>query len=398
MTSGRKPRTQASGTNQRFFSLYNGTDLTGTRPVAPGYKQDFPGTVGNCATCHAPGAAYDAPFTTDLNALTGVDREGVFCEFCHKVGAVYLDPATDRPYPNTPGTLSMRIYRPFGSDQIFFGSLDDVTRRVSYLPLEKKSQFCAPCHQFTYWGTPIYQSYREWQESPYPAAGIECQTCHMPPGTSSTYVLPSRGGLSRDPARMASHVDLGLKDTAFMRSAVAMTLTAQPVGNSVQVSVTVTNVGAGHHVPTDHPARHMLLVISATNEQGQPMQLRTGPEVPAWGGDMAGQPGKGYAKILRDVATGASPVANYWKQTLIESDNRIPALGSDSSTYIFAAPAGGGEVRLAARLIFRRAFQALASAKGWIDPDIEMAVKRTSITVSPERMYLPLIHASPTVQ
>ena len=44
-----------SGTNRRFFSLYNGTDLTGTRTVAPGYKQDFPGTVGNCATCHAPG-------------------------------------------------------------------------------------------------------------------------------------------------------------------------------------------------------------------------------------------------------------------------------------------------------------------------------------------------------
>ena len=150
---------------RRFFSLYNGTDLTGTRPVAPGYKQDFPGTVGNCATCHAPGAAYDAPFTTDMNALTGVNREGVFCEFCHKVGAVYLDPATHRPYPNTPGTLSMRVYRPFGSDQIFFGSLDDVTRRVSYLPLEKTSQFCAPCHQFSFWGTPIYQSYREWQEA-----------------------------------------------------------------------------------------------------------------------------------------------------------------------------------------------------------------------------------------
>ena len=322
----------------------------------------------------------------------------MFCEFCHKVGAVYLDPATDRPYPNTPGTLSMRIYRPFGSDQIFFGSLDDVTRRVSYLPLEQKSQFCAPCHQFTYWGTPIYQSYREWQESPYPAAGIECQTCHMPPGTSSTYVLPSRGGLSRDPARMASHVDLGLKDTAFMQSAVAMTLTAQPVGNSVRVSVTLTNLGAGHHVPTDHPARHMLLLISATDEQGQPLPLRTGPQVPAWGGDTAGQPGKGYAKILRDVATGASPVANYWKQTLIESDNRIPALGSDSSIYIFAAPASGGEVRLTARLIFRRAFQALASAKGWIDPDIEMAVQRTSITVAPEHIYLPLTGASPTVQ
>ena len=32
---------------------------------------------------------------------------------------------------------------------------------------------------------------------------------------------------------------------------------------------------------------------------------------------------------------------SYWKQALIVSDNRIPALGSDTSHYTFAAPAGG---------------------------------------------------------
>ena len=63
-------------------------------------------------------------------------------------------------------------------------------------------------------------------------------------------------------------------------------------------------------------------MISATDEQGQPLSLRAGPHVPAWGGDTAGQPGKGYAKILRDVATGVSPVASYWKQTLIEQFHR----------------------------------------------------------------------------
>lgn len=380
-----------AGTNQRFFSLYNGTDLSGMQPVAPGYQQDFPGTVGNCATCHAPGAAYDAPFTTDMNALTGVNREGVFCEFCHKVGAVYLDPATGRPYPNAPGTLSMRVYRPFGADQIFFGSLDDVARRVSYLPLEKRSQFCAPCHQFAFWGTPIYQSYREWQESPYAAAGTECQTCHMPPGASTTFVLPERGGLSRDPARMASHLDLGVKDTAFMQSTIAMTLTAHPVGSSVQVSVTLTNVGAGHHAPTDQPARHMLLVIEATDGRGQALPLQAGPQIPTWGGEYAGRPGKGYAKILQDVATGESPVVNYWKQTRIESDNRIPALGSDATSYTFTTPAQGSEVHVTARLIYRRMFQAVADAKGWNDPDIEMAVRQVALTVHTTQIHLPLI-------
>ncbi|MBI5389080.1 YjbQ family protein, partial [Candidatus Woesearchaeota archaeon] len=52
---------------------------------------------------------------------------------------------------------------------MFFGTFDDVTRRVSYLELEKKSQFCAPCHQFSFWGTPIYESFKEWLERLAPA-------------------------------------------------------------------------------------------------------------------------------------------------------------------------------------------------------------------------------------
>ena len=392
-----------SATNRRFFSLYNGTDLAGTAAVPPGYKLDFPDTTGNCATCHAPGAAYDAAFTTDMNALTNVNREGVFCEFCHKVGAVYLNSTTGRPYNNAPGVLSMRLYRPYPGDQLFFGSLDDVTRRVSYLPLEKKSQFCAPCHQFAFWNTPIYQSFREWQESPYAASGVECQTCHMPPGASPTFCLPEKGGLARDPTRLASHRDLGLKDIAFMQSAVALTLTLATRADAVQAQVTLVNVGAGHHVPTDFPGRNLLLVVTATAApssgqeqaagQGQALPLQIGPVVPNWGGDYAGQAGKGYAKILRDLSTGEAPVVNYWKQTLIESDNRIPAFGSDSSVYVFGVPAGTARVRVTARLVFRRVFQPLAERKGWDASDIELLVREIELPWSSRSYFLPLLLA-----
>jgi len=156
-----------SATNPRFFSLYNGTDVNGTVHVGGGYKDDFPGTAGNCATCHAPGAATDEAFlTADMSELSGVEREGVFCDFCHKVSDVYLNPATGLPYDNAPGVTSMRLNRPPSDTHMFYGPFDDVTRRVSYLALEKKSQFCAPCHQFSFWGTPIYESFREWLESP----------------------------------------------------------------------------------------------------------------------------------------------------------------------------------------------------------------------------------------
>ena len=79
----------SAGTNRRFFSLYNGTDITGTTTVSPGYKLDFPGTAGNCAACHALAAAVRGLRTfaaADMNELQDVEREGVFCEFCHKVG------------------------------------------------------------------------------------------------------------------------------------------------------------------------------------------------------------------------------------------------------------------------------------------------------------------------
>jgi len=380
-----------AGVNPRFFSLYNGTDISNTTTIAPGYKLDFPGTAGNCAACHAPAASANAPLDTDMTTLAGVNREGVFCEFCHKVGDVYLDPQTNRPYANAPGVLSLRLYRAYAGDQIFFGSLDDVTRRVSYLPLEKKSQFCAPCHQFAFLGTPIYQSYREWQESPYPAAGIECQTCHMPPGTSPTFVLPEKGGLARDPSRLASHQDLGLKDPAFMQSTVAMTLTAVYVNANLEVVVTLTNVGAGHHVPTDSPLRHMLLVVAATDGQGRALALRNGATVPTWGGNLAGRPGKGYAKILRDAITGESPVVNYWKPTLIASDNRLPARGADTTTYTFASPSDSTPAQVTATLVFRRAFQALEQARGWQPSDIVMAQKSATPIERVYRFHLPWV-------
>jgi len=286
----------------------------------------------------------------------------------------------------------MRLYRPYPGDQLFFGSLDDVARRVSYLPLERKSQFCAPCHQFAFWGTPIYQSFREWQESPYPGRGIECQTCHMPPGESPAFCLPEKGGLARDPARLASHRDLGLKDTEFMQSTVAMTITARVVANTVRVEVTLTNVNAGHHVPTDYPGRNMILTVAARDAAGSPLALLAGPTVPAWGGDQAGQAGTGYAKVLRDVATGEAPVVNYWKQTEIVSDNRIPALGSDLTAYSFAVSQARGQVEIAARLVFRRVFSVIDSAKNWDSPDILMVERRTVVdTRFHLSNYLPLV-------
>jgi hypothetical protein len=382
-----------SGKNQRFFSLYNGTDLSGTRHLGGGYKDDFPGTAGNCATCHAPGAATDdQAFTTDMNELSGVEREGVFCDFCHKVSDVYLNPATGLPYNNAPGVTSMRLNRPPSDTHMFYGPFDDVTRRVSYLALQKKSQFCAPCHQFSFWGTPIYESFQEWLESPYPAQGIECQTCHMAPTGVDYFVFPEKGGLIRDPESIASHLQPGAADEQLLQNTVRLTLRARQAAGRIRVTAVITNAEAGHHVPTDFPGRHMILTIAATDDGGRPLAQLSGPTVPEWGGPQAGLPGKAFAKVLRDVETGEAPVVSYWKQAEIVSDNRIPAMESDASIVTFGSPGGGERITVTARLRFRRAFQETMDARDWDTPDILMEETSILLVLHPQwDVFLPVI-------
>jgi hypothetical protein len=384
-----------AGTNPRFFSMYNGTDVSGTEVITPGYQLDFPGTAGNCATCHAPGAAVNDPFTADMNELVGVEQEGVFCDFCHKISGAYLDPTTGLPYPNAPGVISFAFNRPPSDTHMFYGPFDDVCRRVSYLELEKQSEFCAPCHQFSFWGTPIYESFREWLESPYsdPETGQTCQNCHMVPTGVDYFVYPDQGGLIRIPDLIASHLQPGAADVELLQNTVTMTLGLQQAGAWVRATVTITNTDAGHHVPTDHPGRHMILVLTATNDQGQALPLLSGPVVPEWGGEQAGLPGQAFAKVLKDVETGAYPVVNYWKQTLIVSDNRIPAMGSDTSVYLFAAPVAGTPVTVTAELRFRRLFQAEAEARGWQRPDVVMETAQSTLpSVQPWwSLFLPLV-------
>jgi hypothetical protein len=376
-----------SGNNARFLSMYNGTDISGKPGVPPGFIQDFPGTAGSCANCHAPGQALDAPFTTSMNALTGVNQTfGVHCDFCHKVAGVYLNPATGLPYDNVPGVLSMDVRRPFPETaryQLFFGTFDDdnVPEEDTNLPLIMKSQWCAPCHQFSFWGTPIYQSFKEWLESPYPKMGVECQTCHMPSDGVMTNVAPGMGGVERDPKTIHAHTMPGAASTALLQNTVKMTLTAKFAAGSVVATAAITNDRAGHHVPTDHPARNMILLVQATDEKGKALAFAEGSLVPVWGGDLANRPGKGYAKILRDALSGQSPVASYWKQTFIESDNRIRAFATDTSSYTFKILPETKKAIVTARLIFRRAFKALGDQKAWAVPDITMAEASSELQI-----------------
>jgi hypothetical protein len=136
----------------------------------------------------------------------------------------------------------------------------------------------------------------------------------------------------------------------------------------------------------------MILVVTATDEYGSDLGLLSGPTVPTWGGAQAGLPGKAFAKVLQDVQSGQAPVVSYWKQTLIASDNRLPALGSDRSTYAFASPSAAGTVTVTAELRFRRVFQEVIDKRGWAKEDILMEQAQLVLeTAAHQKIMLPIV-------
>jgi hypothetical protein len=422
--------------NPRFLTMYKGTDMEGNqsplsgfgssapKPVdlsqayyGPGFRLDYPDRTGNCATCHTPMASnvdtgnscgwsgchteYTEEISEDIPPgvnpfdAAGVAAEGISCDFCHKIGKVALDEETGLPAHDKPGILSIQLYRPNEGEELFFGSVNDVTRPAdSYLALQADSAFCAPCHYGAITRTVIYNSYGEWLASPYsdPETGKTCQECHMPPvevggvfpemapePLTNHFVFPDKGGLKRLPSQTHTHKMWGAGDETFLQNAVSMTTTAYLKEGGLFVEVSLTNERAGHHVPTDSPLRQLLLVVQATDAEGNKLPLQEGLTLPEWAGDYANQPGKGYAKILKDPLTGEVPSMNFWRPSEIITDTRLAALATDTNRYTFSAPATG-PVTVEAHLFYRRAFQQLMEWKGWDDPDILM--EATTITVA----------------
>ncbi len=416
--------------NPRFLNIYRGTDIQGrkgqpTRLTAegkalppdpalpdygPGFKLDNGDRSGNCAACHAPmasrednknGCAWsgchssttaeraEAAKATSYSlrgpspvGMAGAAEEGVGCEFCHVVKAVRLDPNSQLPFSDAPGIMSLELRRPPEGHKVFFGTISDPNREeVTYSPQMATSQACAACHYGVMGGVvanmrmtggvTVYNSYGEWLDSPYsdPKSGKTCQDCHMPVKNAPS-VPVDKGGVDRPGYRYHDHKMAGAGSRALMWNALTVDAVASREGDVIRVNVTVSNTNTGHAVPTDAPIRSVMLLVEAFDAAGAALPMRDGPALPEWTGDFAGRPGRAYAKILKDLWTGESPTAAYWRQIELVEDTRIHPFKSDASQYTFAAPAGAASVKI--RLIYRPAFYKIARQKGWPNEDVLM--------------------------
>lgn len=393
----------AGNSNPRFMSMYNGTDIYGNKSsqtryyvsrdygasplpakqsqayFGPGYKLDFPFSAGNCAACHLPGAAIDQPYDTDPNDVTGINSQGSHCDFCHKIAGIVVDPLSNVPYENRPGVLSYDFLRPDKKQQIFFGPYDDVDAGTDVcLPLIRRSEYCAGCHDASFWSVPIYKSYSEWYQSPYREKGITCQHCHMRPDGQTTNFARNRGGLERDPGNIATHRFEGAMDADLLQHAVSLHVQPSIVNSELNLQVVVENDRTGHHVPTDSPLRQVILLLQIGDEVGRKYTQLSGPAIPEWGGagdpdkgNYGGLPGQIFSKVLEELWTGEAPSGSYWMPTRLVLDNRIEAFHADTSYYTFDL-ADGETVQVDVKLIYRRAPKKLMQQKKWETPDILM--------------------------
>jgi hypothetical protein len=147
-------------------------------------------------------------------------QQGVVCASCHVRGHQRFGPPR-RPGAPIPATGDRPAH-------------DGVARTSAFL----RSEFCAGCHQFAPDGLALNgklleDTYEEWRASAAARQGIQCQDCHMPD---------------------RRHLWRGIHDPEMVRSGVQIAVqTARPrhrPGDELRATVTVSNTGVGHALPT----------------------------------------------------------------------------------------------------------------------------------------------------
>ncbi len=175
-------------------------------------------TENSCKTCHTPLSLQQRflPYNGNINPDFSEKREkeGLICAGCHiRNWRWYGPPSLKGTDPNS----SALPHKGFAERSFF-----------------EESAFCGACHQFPEgWfslnGKPLENTLEEWKSSAYPAKGITCQKCHMPE---------------------RAHLWRGIHDKEMTQKALTIATALRREGDKTNLSVSLTNTGAGHAFPT----------------------------------------------------------------------------------------------------------------------------------------------------
>ena len=357
-----------SSTNPHFVNLYDGTDRQGLADRGWNLLKEHPDGAGVCAACHAPTLPPNPQADFNLRAAVRGNeaQSGVHCDFCHKIRG-----AGPGKYGLTHGRFQLDLLLPTPSNaelssphgDFAFGPLDDVDRGDdAFSSFQRDSRLCAACHEGVVFGVPVYTTYSEWQLSPAKREGKSCQSCHMTPTGQFTNVAPGKGGIERDPLTLANHRFFNESQVEMLRRCLKLETKAERGANDVRLEVSLSVSDVGHRVPTGFVDRQVILVFEPIGGDST-SRLLGGPILgPVVGVPLTGQPGRLYAKVLRDF-DGHSPAPFWGADPDFVLDTRLKPGESDTNSWTF--PSEMRAVRV--RLLHRRFWQSVADAKGWTD-------------------------------
>lgn len=314
-----------------------------------------------CLKCHGPvGTMTNRLGDTDPLAASA---QGIPCSFCHQATGAGAPTNNVSLLVDPSGTYRAQIATP------------TAPHPTAVSPFHRTSEICGSCHNVAHPGNglPLEATYSEWQASPQAKAGTTCQDCHMSqtPGQIGPSVGWDAGGGPRRPVYqmsfMGAQVGLGNPILAEQMLQNAATLELESPGvlegaKNTSVTITITNVGAGHDLPTGlSEVREMWLDVTFIGPDGKVTEL-----------------GKhAYGTVLKD-ANGKYP-AELWAATGIQSDDRIPPKGTSVSGYKFEFPSGAEYGTIKAQLLYRSAPDALAKKAGADNPTTVMAEQSQSV-------------------
>lgn len=203
-----------------------------------------------CLRCHAP----TVTVTEDYGMEQDITQEGVTCDFCHSVHELKQKDGVVEYVVKLEGVK----YGPFNEGH-------SPAHELQQRDFITTSRFCAGCHELTgNNGVSILSTYSEWLEGPLRSSGIQCQDCHMSigPGFVVTPELqPSRNTVNLHVVPMSNSSRLRKAATIEIGEVVRK-------GNSRSVTVGVTNVNAGHKIPTGSPSRSLILRVNIIGSNG----------------------------------------------------------------------------------------------------------------------------------
>lgn len=260
-----------------------------------------------CLDCHAPMAIVKG----DRDLKLGLSREGVNCEFCHSLAEVEI---TERGPVHRLDVGNVK--------RGTIAEADSPAHDVAYSDLHETSRICAPCHEYvTDDGTAILTTYTEWESSSFAEKGETCQSCHMAV-TQGQVVDPKIGRESN--AEVNLHEMPGGHSIHQLLKALNVKVHPRREDDTVFVDISVSNVGAGHAVPTGMPGRKIILEVAIDAGKAGAMSERR-----VYGKTFKNRSGK----TLEHVADYFGP------GVLLESDSRIQPDEERAETFEFPVPA-----------------------------------------------------------